>query len=244
MNISFVNLGEEECERCDLHDKHLEDIHKLDKHELSKPDENGKNRKPTFVDCADCVDFELHIKTATEARERYREEKNREWTDKEKVVSVNMQKVIMLLRLPGLKEVVFCKCIAVFNETFAPVGGSENGKDRATGVLWHEEIRGQSAANVASTSVSFIRKNWDTKDFIFWLDNCSAQNKNWYLHTALLNEVNPEGGYASSVTLKYFEPGHTFMSTDNFHHQLEQCMRQKKNVKDFLDFVDVVRGHP
>ena len=26
MNISFVNLGEEECERCDLHDKHLEDI--------------------------------------------------------------------------------------------------------------------------------------------------------------------------------------------------------------------------
>ena len=42
MNISFIKLGEEECERCDLHDKHLEDIHKLDKHELSKPDENRK----------------------------------------------------------------------------------------------------------------------------------------------------------------------------------------------------------
>ena len=70
MNISLVRLGEEECERCDLH--------KLDKHELSKPDENGKNRKPTLVDCADCVYFELHIKTDTEARERYREEKNRE----------------------------------------------------------------------------------------------------------------------------------------------------------------------
>ena len=40
MNISFVKLGEEECERCDLHDKHLEDFHKLDKHELSKLDEN------------------------------------------------------------------------------------------------------------------------------------------------------------------------------------------------------------
>ena len=67
MNISFVKLGEEECERCDLHDKHLEDIHKLDKHELSKPDENEKYRKPIFVDCADCVDFEIHINTATEA---------------------------------------------------------------------------------------------------------------------------------------------------------------------------------
>ena len=124
MNISFVKFGEVECERCDLHDKDLEDIHKWDKHELSKPDENEKNRKPTFVDCVHCADFEVHIKTATEARERYREEKNREWTDNEKVVSVDMQKVIMLSRLPGLK-VVFCKRIVVFNETFAPVGGSK-----------------------------------------------------------------------------------------------------------------------
>ena len=240
MNISFVKLGEEECERCDLHDKHLEDIHKLDKHELSKPDENGKNRKPIFVDCADCGNSELHIKTATEARERYREEKNREWTDNEKVVSVDMQKVIMLPRLPGLKVVVFCKRIVVFNETFAPVGGSKNGKDKATDVLWHEGIRGRSTADVESKFVSFIRKCGDTKDFIFLLDNCSAQNKNWYLYTALLNEVNAEGEYASSVTLKYFEPGHTFMSTDDFRHQMEQRMRQKKNVEYFQDFVDVV----
>ena len=117
MNISFVKFGEEECERCDLHDKQLEVIQKLDKHELSKPDENGKNRKPTSFDCADCADFELHIKTAAEAREIYREKKNREWTDNKKVGSVDMQKVIMLPRLPGLKVVVFCKRIVVFNKT-------------------------------------------------------------------------------------------------------------------------------
>ena len=115
-----------------------------------------KIKNPTFVDGADCDDFELHIKTATEARERYREEKNREWTDNEKVVSVDMQIVIMLPRLPGLKVKVFCKRIVVFNETFAPVGGSKNGKDKATGVLWHVGIKGRSAADVASTFVSFI----------------------------------------------------------------------------------------
>ena len=42
MNISYVKLGEEECKRCDFHDKHIEEIHKLEKDELSKPDENGK----------------------------------------------------------------------------------------------------------------------------------------------------------------------------------------------------------
>ena len=34
MNITFVKLGEEVCERCGIHEKHLEDIHKLDEHEL------------------------------------------------------------------------------------------------------------------------------------------------------------------------------------------------------------------
>ena len=101
-----------------------------------------------------------------------------------------MQKVMVLPRLSGLKVLVFFKCIAVFNETFAPVGGSKNGKDKATGVLWHEGIRGRSAADVASTFLSVTRKNRDTKDLIFWLDNCSAQSKNWYLYTALLNAVN------------------------------------------------------
>ena len=54
------------------------------------------------------------------------------------------------------------------------------------------------------------------------------------------HQSRSEGRYASSVTLKYSEPGHTFMSHDNFHHQVEQRMRQKKNVEDFQDFVDVV----
>ena len=80
-----------------------------------------KIKNLAFVDGADCVDFELHIKTATKVRERYREEKNREWADNDSY----MQIVIMLPRLPGLMVVVFCKRIVVFNETFAPVGGSK-----------------------------------------------------------------------------------------------------------------------
>ena len=51
----------------------------------------------------------MHIKIAKEARSRYREEAMRKWNDNETVVSVDMQKVIMLPRIPGLKEVVFCK---------------------------------------------------------------------------------------------------------------------------------------
>ena len=75
---------------------------------------------------------------------------------------------------------------------------------------------------------------------MFWVDNCSGQNKNWFLFTALADLVNVPGITVETVTLKYFEPGHTFMSADSFHHKVEQAMKQKKRVEDFQDFVNVV----
>ena len=53
------------------------------------------------------------------------------------------------------------------------------------------------------------------------------------------NEVKSGNNSAKTITLKYFEPGHTFMSADSFHHQVEQGMRQQKRVEDFQDFIDI-----
>ena len=75
-------------------------------------------------------------------------------------------------------------------------------------------------------SFSFYPKI-EINNFVFWTDNFSGQNKNWFLYTALVNEVNRTNGTTNKVTIKYFEPGHTFMSADNFHHVIEQGMRIK-----------------
>ena len=97
------------------------------------------------------------------------------------VVSVDLEKVIMLPRFPGNKTAIFCKRIVAFNETFAPVGRSRGGK-KATGVLWHEGVKGRTGADIASTYLKFIRRHRDRKHFIFWADNCSVQNKNWWMY--------------------------------------------------------------
>ena len=221
MNIKFVKLGEEECEQCDLHERHLE-THKPEK----VPNDGKENNKRTYDNCEFCGDFISRTKTASQARESYRRDKDRELNDDELIASVDMQKVFMLPRIPGL--VVFCKRIVLFNETFAPVGGSKKG-GKATGVLWHEGVKGGSASDVPGTYIRFIRSNRDVKHFIFWVNNCSRQNKNWYLFTALANEVNIKDASLQTITLKYFEPGHTFTSADSFHHKVEQCVRQKKD---------------
>ncbi|KAI4790401.1 hypothetical protein KUCAC02_034655, partial [Chaenocephalus aceratus] len=44
------------------------------------------------------------------------------------------------------------------------------------------------------------------------------------------------------ITLKFFQPGHTFMSADSFHHGVEQEMKSRPGgvVYDFDDFLSVV----
>lgn len=51
------------------------------------------------------------------------------------------------------------------------------------------------------------------------------------------NEIKVE-----KITFNYFEPGHTFMSADSFHHQVELSLEKKQKVYDFNDFVDAVKS--
>ena len=124
-----------------------------------------KTQKLSFGDCIECFDFVNHFDTAVSARKEYEKEKNMERDQDEMVVSVDLQKVIMLQRFPGDKTAIFCKRIVSFNETFAPVGGSRGGK-KATGVLWHE-VKGRTGADISSTYLKFIRRHRDVKHFIF-----------------------------------------------------------------------------
>ena len=94
---------------------------------------------------------------------------------------------------------------------------------------------------ICSTYLKFLEGNID-RDIahdIFWLDNCSSQNKCWFLFTVLCNAVNSEKYYAiESITLKYFERGHSFMSPYSYPHLVEKSMKEKEKVYDFQEFVE------
>ena len=72
--------------------------------------------------------------------------------------------------------------------------------------------------------------------------NCTtkcSQNENWTIFTALVDEVNRPGGL-EEIIIRYFEKGHTFMSADSFHHQIEKGMRAATNVLDGGDFFAII----
>ena len=60
-------------------------------------------------------------------------------------------------------------------------------------MLWHEGITGRTAQDVASAYIKCIERDGGSV-IEFWADNCSGQNKNWVLYTALVYVVNSEWG--------------------------------------------------
>jgi ssDNA-binding Zn-finger/Zn-ribbon topoisomerase 1 len=91
MNISFAKLGEEQCEECVLHDVHEKN---------HGADDNTK-------ECDDCQKWKVHFEWAEMARKLYREDGAKDYDGSVSIRSVDLQKVIMLPRIPGLKTAIF-----------------------------------------------------------------------------------------------------------------------------------------
>jgi len=93
---------------------------------------------------------------------------------------------------------------------------------------------------LVSTFYSFFLHYRDTEKLTIWLDNYSSQNKNWCLLSFLVYIVNSDDICVQEIILNYFQAGHTFMSADSFHHQVELSLKRQKKTYDFEDFAKAV----
>lgn len=146
----------------------------------------------------------------------------------------------MLPRLDTFKEIIFTPRIIGFNESFVPVGSKTGIHPFA--VIWHEALAGRTMHDIISTFYAFLLANRDMKRIVIWLDNCASQNKNWSLISFFIYIMNSDEVALENLELKFFEPGHTFMSADSFHHQVELSLKKKKKVYDFSDFKDAIQS--
>ena len=225
MNISFTKLGNEECEKCEAL-------------KLHNPNHTKENMALN-IDCENCINWSRHIEKYVDARTEYKKDCEKKIDSTSLYVSVDMQKVIMLPRLDMFKQVLFTPRIIVFNESFIPIGNIKSNLPFAA--LWHEGVSGRKQADVISTFHAFLSFARDYENVVIWADNCTSQNKNWSLLSFLIYIINSNEVCAQNITIKYFQPGHTFMSADSFHHEVELGLKKKPKVYDFQDFVNVVR---
>ncbi|VEN39228.1 unnamed protein product [Callosobruchus maculatus] len=220
------NIRNEECWECEEFA-----IHK----KATSHDANVEN----LASCDLCKTWRIHKLKAINARKNYKEDAEKIKQNDEIFVAADLQKVIMLPRMETFKEVIFTPRIVAYNESFVPLG--KKSKTYPCAVLWHEGVAGRSKDDIISTFYAFFQANRDIKHITIWLDNCSSQNKNWSLFSFFMYVVNSSEVAVEDITIKFFEPGHTFMAADAFHHQVELALKRKKKVYDFDDFCEVVQ---
>ena len=157
-------------------------------------------------------------------------------------LSVDLQKVKMLPEIPGIKSAVFTGRIACYNDTFSPLGKGNGSNSRA--LLRYQGMQNRNDEDITSAYLKLINEEEYHKrpNFVLWMDNCSSQNKHWTLFSVLVAYMGhlPATSWLETITLKYFEPGHTFMSADSFHAQVEKQFKRKAKLFDFNDYVSCV----
>jgi hypothetical protein len=223
-NISFAKLGEEECELCLSYEQH--------QHSAPK--------------CNTCSEWTQHNERAKEVRHQYQEDGMKD-EDNTVYITSDMQKVLLLPRMPGVKACLFTKRLVVFHQTFAPIGRSKhkqpNRKHLVFSVVWHKGIAGRSAAEVAKVYERCIRHYSEVaQKIVIWMDNCAALNKNWTLFSMIATFLNSPTVSVQEVELRYLEKGHTYMAAGSFHAHVEKSLSRKKNVSNFEDFIDAVEA--
>lgn len=223
-NISFAILGNEECEVCETFKFHDKDHSK----------ENLNN------ECDDCKSWSIHLERVKIARLKYKECSENTLPLGTICYSADLMKVVMLPRVDVFKSVLFTKRIIAFNESFAPVGTCQQ-KETPFAAIWNEAINGRHCEDIISAFHAFMLEKRDAKKIILFLDNCAAQNKNWSLISYFTYLINSDLISAEEIELNYLERGHTFMSADSFHHQVEMSMKRMQKVYDYNDYSKAVQ---
>ena len=146
-------------------------------------EEGSKGRDiENTIPCEDCKEHEIHLEKAAESRRMYRLDVENNNDPSHPIFSMDMQKVLMLPHLPGMKTALFTRRIIMINQSIVSVGEFSEIPDqekKAKGYIWHEAIQGRKAEDVSSVIIKFINESScrDVDHVNIWCDNCSGQNK-------------------------------------------------------------------
>ena len=137
------------------------------------------------------------------------------------------------------KETAFNRRLTVFHEALAPLGDATAEKP-VISAIWHKAVAGRSGCEVTAVVLRLLSAPQLPSDeydhLVIWLDNFAGQNKNYLLFSTLYNAIRTGIIPFFTLTLKFFVPGHSFMSADAFHAAVERNIKKNPvllNIRGF-----------
>jgi hypothetical protein len=155
------------------------------------------------------------------------------------VVSVDMQKILQFPIL-STKDNNFNDKINLFNETISQLG--ENGHSIC--YIAHDCEVDKKSSEICNIYWKFFESNLcqNANDVIIKCDNCYAQNKSWLFLSNLIRFVNHPNFKANSITIDYYESGHTYVSADSVHGNITQKLNKTTKIFDFYHMMEIIKS--
>ena len=95
--------------------------------------ENDHEHNEPDPECQDCMKYIIHKQKASISRQHYDADKKKDTQPRTEVyVSANVQKVLMLPAMTGVKSCVITNRFVVFHEKFAPLGEQKKKNPKQT----------------------------------------------------------------------------------------------------------------
>jgi len=182
--------------------------------------------------------FDAHMKRKLDAKTLKDDDKKAPQRDSRIVYACyDLQKVMTLPKCP-VGQLYYLRKLNVFNFTIWALYGK--GKIRLC-YVWNESESLRGANEVASAVFKFIEEmveRFEVKEFRFWSDNCSGQNKNRYL-LYVYSMYTVAAKFDVTIIHTYMEKGHTFNEGDSMHHSIEEATRYSDvfTPEEWYDFI-------
>lgn len=154
------------------------------------------------------------------------------------MVTKDAQKTISIPQLNIGTDGYFGSKINAVNETFCDIG--KDGKSNC--YLMLDSDVGNSAIEHTNVILMFIRNCCDYRDIIIWSDNCFKENKCFLMFSNLILIVNDNTIAANSITLKYLESGHTYMSADSLHANITKKFKLDREIYNPDHCLELIRN--
>lgn len=208
-NISFHKPKKDQCDRCFLYKKHINDGR------LSDSDKNT---------------YEMHTAEKNFCKTE-RDTDRMTVSNNTIVVCFDLQSTFNLPE--GFSSVFYYKRkLSVYNMTATVCSQKADDKSVTYCAVWSEGICGRSGNDIASAIVrileSILQDFSCTEHIILWSDSCVPQNKNKILTSALLR-VMYENHNIKTITQKFSEPGHSqIQEVDAVHSAIDRFLKLKE----------------
>lgn len=201
-NISFLVPKKDQCDVCN-------------RYEHSSADQKTEQQD----------EYNFHIKTKDLAREYKNKDKEKGKNNEEFCVAVFDLEQILPVPKSEVGLAYYKLKLSTYNFTVFNLASKE-----CSCYMWHEGIAKRGASEIGSCLILFIDEQVKKgiKEFSFYSDNCSGQNRNKYLYT-LYNYLTNK--HTIKIRHSYLEKGHTQNEGDSVHSLIE---RASKNIPIYL----------